>query len=322
MGAAARAQALKMSLEADEGVAPSEPAVESSATATPSAEASPAADSGGGAPAVDPARQKAWQERQERLARVRARDEQAEQERQQRSAARAKDSEVETMRKRLAELEPLDSRLSNEDALLAEAERRGVPADKLVAAIRKRLTDPSAVAEAKVMGEADKIRAEMKAQDERHKAEIAAIKAEKEAAEQARLAQEKTTTFLSSVATKTETHPRTARLLARHKEAGLIGFANHHVAQYLPEGYSHDELHDQIEQLLEDLDAFPAPAAAVGTPANGASQPPKKNGAGQPATTLSNALTSGRESLVEEVPLHKLSREERVRRARESSERE
>lgn len=319
-GAAARAHALKLSLESD--AAPSEPANESSATPPSPGEASSVADSGGAAPTADPARAKAAQERQERLARVRARDEQAEQERRQREAARAKDSEVETMRKRLAELEPLESRLSNEDALLAEAERRGVPADKLVAAIRKRLTDPSAVAEAKVTSEADKIRAEMKAQDERHQKEIAKLRAEREQVEQAAQAQAKTTNFISAAAASTETHPRTARLLAKHKEAGLIGFANHHVAQYLPEGYSPQELHDHLEQLLEDLDAFPAPAAAVGTPANGASQPPKKNGAGQPATTLSNALTSGRESLVEDVPLHKLSREERVRRARETSERE
>ncbi len=322
VGAAARAHALKMSLEADEGPATSEPAAESSATTTPPVEASPAADSGAAPSPEAAARARAAQERKERLARVRARDEEAERDRQQRSAAKARDTEMERLQKRVKELEPYEGAYADEEALLSLAEQKGVPAEKLVAAIRRRLTDPSAVAQRQVMTEADKIRAEMKAQDERHKQEIEALKAEKEEAERTRVIEAKTSTFLSAAAAKADSHPRTARLLAKHKQDGLIGFANHHVAQYLPEGYSPDELHDQIEQLLEDLDAFGSSAAAVETPANGASQPPKKNGAGQPATTLSNALTSGRESLVEEVPLHKLSREERVRRARESSERE
>jgi hypothetical protein len=211
---------------------------------------------------------------------------------------------------------------SSEEALLAEAEKRNMSAEKLVAWMRTRLSDPAAVAakqaqtvEEKLLAEIAKERAERQKLEER-------IEAERRQAELSRTQEQKTTQFRQQAVARADTHPHTARLRETYGDDGLIAFANQFVAPMLREDYSLDELHDNTEQLLDEIGAiFRATRAAAPNPAGGTSHPPAKNGAGQPAT-LSNALTSGRESLVEEVPLHKLSRQERMRRLRTQLERE
>lgn len=321
-GASARAAALKASLES----ASPEPAGESSAT--PSAttgEASSPADSGAAAapPAATTDAQRAAAERMQRIENVRKREAAAEAEQRARQQSKAKDGEVETLRKRIAELEPHEKVFASEEALLAAAEAKGMTAEKLVAWMRTRLTDPGAVAKKEAQTEAEKLRAEMKELDEKRAKEIAELKAEKQRAEVERQQFETTSSFLTAASSKTDSHPRVARALGKWKQAGLIEFVNHTIAPHLAEGYTAEYLHDVLEDYFEKTDAFggsaPTPEA---TPAPGASHSPKKNGAGQPATTLSNALTSGRESLVEDIPSHKLSREDRQRLLREKLERE
>lgn len=317
-GVSARAAALKASLEAVEGPATSEPGDESSATPASPGEASSPSDSGAGAP-VQAAPNTETSERMKRIEAVRKRDEAERQRRQQQVRAQSNDGEMEKLRARIAELEPMNAVFSSEESLLAEAEKRGMSAEKLVQWMRTRLTDPSAVAQRQVKTEADKVREELAAERRAREKLEADIKAERERAAAEREQEAMTTTFLNDARSKATTHPRTARALAKWTEAGLITFINHTVAPHLPERYDPSHLHDLLEDYFEKTDAFGG--SAPNAEANPASST-TKNGAGQPATTISNALTSGRESLVEQVPLHKLSREDRRARLKAKLERE
>lgn len=311
-GVAARVAALKLTI--DEPTTP-EPAGESSATPAPAGGASLPADSGAAAAGAAPTNEST--ERLARINRVRAREAADEARRAEQQQGRARDTEMETLRKRVAELEPLNKTFESEESLLSYAETKGMSAEKIVTSLRARLHDPAAVARRETQTEAEKIRAEMKAMKDEHAAEIAKIRAEKEQSEQERAQTTKTTTFLGNAKTMTASHPRTARAIGTWKDEGLITFVNQVIAPHLPQVYDTQYLHDVLEDYFEKTHAFGGQPTPEATPANGASRPSTKNGAAQPATTLSNALTSGRESLVEEQPLHKLSREERIRRARE-----
>jgi hypothetical protein len=312
-----RAAALKVKLE--EG-ATSEPAGESSDTPLAEVASSPAASSA--APAVADDAAKRAQDRLERIARVRAKESAAEAERQKREAGKARDGEVEKLRARIAELEPLNDVFKDEESLLGFAEKKGMSSEKLVAYMRARLTDPNLVAQRQAQTVEEKLRAEIAAEREERKKLEERLASERQQAEESRSQSEKTSSWIASVPAKASSHPHTAKLQAKYGNEGLIGFANQFVAPLLRPDYSLDELHDHTEQLLDEIGAIFRDNAAAPTPAGGTSHPPKKNGAGQPATTLSNALTSGRESLVEETPLHKLSRDERKRRLRDKLERE
>ncbi len=318
-GADARAAALKESLESNEGPATSEPAGESSAT--PPRGASSPADSAAATPPA--ALDQAAKDRLERIAKVRSREEADEAKRRDQQKRHAADGELEKLRKRVAELEPNEAVFSSEEALLAAAEAKGMTPEKLVQWMRTRLTDPAAVARAQTKTEADKLREELKTRDEKAAAEIAKLREEIASKEQNHALAVKTQTFLGDARSKTETHPRTAKLQAKFKDEGLIAFANQFIAPLLPQGYSPEDLHAHVEQFLDELDAFGgSPATLAAVPASGAGRPPTKNGAGQPATTLSNALTSGRDTLVEETPLHKLAPEERIARLKAKLDRE
>lgn len=310
-----RAAALKEALESE---AYSEPAAETSDAASPptlSDQGDSSAAASGDAP---DASAQARAERLRRLEEFRARERAADAERQQHRARRAKEretaSEVETLRKRLSELEPLSDVFSDEAKLLAMAEQKGMSAEKLITWMRTRLSDPAAVAQR-----------EAKAAEDRTKAEIEALR--KELMEERRLRQEalereeaqregvqRAHSFIQLTAQSAETHPRVASFLKRNGPAALIQFANEHVAKYLPEQFEPKDLHDHFETFLEAV-AGGATPAVPDAPASGTSlPPPKKNGAEQPVTTLSGALASERTTVAEEIPLSRLSLDERAER--------
>lgn len=319
-----RAASLKASLE--DG-AP-EPAVESSDTPAPAeGAASSAAASDVSATTASPEQDAAAKRAAERLARiqqVRAKERAAEEDRRKRESAKANTGELEKLRARVSELEPLNDVFRDEESLLAYAEKKGMSAEKLVQWMRTRLSDPAAVAERQAQTVEEKLRAEIEAERAERKKLEERLENERQQAELERTQEAKTVAFKTQAKTKTDSHPFTASLQTAYGDDGLIAFANQFVAPLLPQDYSLDELHDHTEQLLDELaPVFRAVFAQTGQyPANGTSQPSPKNGAGQPTTTLSNALASGRESLVEDVPIHKLSREERKRRVLEKLERE
>jgi DNA repair exonuclease SbcCD ATPase subunit len=322
---ASRAASLRAKLEAEP---PSEATEVGDAPAgtvagtPPGSGLAPQAEASTPAAAGDDPKTKERAERLERIAQVRAKEQAAEQERQAKRQTKERDGEVEKLRARIAELEPLSEVFKDEESLLSYAEKKNMSAEKLVQWMRTRLSDPNAVAQRQAQTVEEKLRAEMKAlQDRLDKTEQDRVE-ERKQAEETHALQQKTTTFLSEVQSKASTHWRTSKFQAKHGPNGLVSFANQFIAPMLSEGYSTTELHDHVEQLLDELEAFGGSGPAHEPPASGTSHPPKKNGAAEPATTLSNALTSGRESLVEEVPLHKLSREDRKRRLREKLDRE
>lgn len=275
-------------------------------------------------------RARAKKESEARLARinaVRAKEQAAREENARRRQAKrppapaaAELAELETLRKRVAELEPESKAFSSPMELLEWAERKGLGSVDLANALRQRLTDPNAIAQQHSRTLEERLRAE-------HKAEIAQIRADQEKlvqrlAEEKRAAREeaeaiaKTNDFLSRVK-ESESHPRTARLF--RKDQGLfLNWINEQVVAHLPRGYTVDHLHDVTEQYLEWLQDGGDEAS---TAANGASRPPK-NGAAKPVTTLSNALTSGRNAVTEDKPLHLLSKKEREARLKAMLERE
>jgi hypothetical protein len=316
-----RASAAKERLES----APSESAGEPSGPSTSSDQGASTADPGNAPakpPPADDARSAAAKERLERIERMRAKERAADEERQAKRQTKERDGEFEKLRSRLAELEPLNQTFASEEALLTEAERRGMTAEKLVAWMRTRISDPAAVAERQVKSEADKLREEIKAEREARTKLEERIANERTQLEAQRAAETKTTTFISEAKAAAATHPFTAKLHAKYGDGGLIAFANQFIAPLLPEGYATSELHDHVEQLLTEIvDAVGGASPTHDAPANGTSRPPTKNGADQPVT-LSNGLTSERASVVEEIPLHRLSLDERTRRLKEQLARE
>jgi hypothetical protein len=259
------------------------------------------------------ARAKHAEERAKRIAEVARKEREAEAERTAMRQSRTSEQEVEKLRKRLAELEPMSEVFSSEEALLAAAEARGMSAEKLVTWMRTRLTDPNAVAQKHAKTEADKLREEMAQLREENKRAREAFEAERTQERSAREAQQRASSFHQLVAEKSESHPLSASLLKRRGPNALVEFANAQIIPYIPEDYDLDYLHDVTEQYLEWVvgggESPPADPAA-----NGASHPPKKNGAEKPVTTLSNSLAAGRATVTEEIPLHRLPLEERTRR--------
>ena len=311
-GSAARAAALKARLAeggdvaGPEASAPAEPANVAGAPEAPSmTEAAPR-------PANDAARA----ERMARLAKVREREAADKAERQRREAAKVSSQEVETLRKRVAELEPTMKVFESEDALLAEAERRGMTAEKLVAWMRTRLTDPAAVAERHARTEADKIREELAAERKAREDLEARLRDEQEASRSTSEAQQRAAAFIERAAHAKADYPLSASLLERHGPHGLINFCGKFIVPLLREDYTLDELHDHTEQFLDEVQLAGGriTAGPEASPANPAST---KKGAAKPSsTTLSNAVASQRASVEEEIPLHKLPKKDRIARLR------
>jgi hypothetical protein len=309
----ARADALKAKLSSPE--APSESAAETSSDGAAPAlgqDDSSAAPSDGASPEIPPH----ILERQRRMREYAERERAADAEREQKRARHAKErettTEIETLRAKLKDLEPLNDVFSDEAKLLAAAEAKGMSAEKLISWMRTRLSDPAAVAQR-----------EAKAAEDRTLAKIAELekrladseKARQDAIEQAeaqRQGIERSNQFVHLTQTMTETHPRVAQFLQRRGPAALIQFANEHVAKYLPEEFDLPELHDKFETFLEAVAGGDIPAPAQS--ASGTSLPTKKNGAEQPVTTLSGALASERTTVAEEIPLSRLSLDERAER--------
>lgn len=305
-----RAQSLIEKYQTEEA-APSEPAAETAEQpSTPLDGPAPAADSGGAAKR-DPSQ--ATQERLARIAKVRAAHDGERQKRaleqQRRQRDQQQSSEVETLRKQLADLQPLANIPKSEEALLSWAESQGMSSERLVQYMRQRLTDPAAIAKQQAKTEADLLREEMKRQHE----EFAAWKRQTEEKEQERVAQfhaeRKAHNFLQRAHGSQETHPLSAQMLAKFGPQGLIAYANQFVAPLLPADYDVEQLHDHVEQLLFETQLGSPAASPQVQPAT---PPSAKNGAGQPVTTLGNAVAAERASVREEVPLHKMPLDERA----------
>ncbi len=317
-----RAAEMAAKYRAEEEGSPSEPAAEAvEQPSSPQDGPGPAAADSGGA--QDDARERAHRERQERINRVRARETADRQKREAQEARRAQErgatDEIERLRKRVAELEPLDKVFSSEETLLAEAERREMTPDKLIAWMRQRLSDPQAVAQRQVKTEADALREEMRKQRE----EFADyIRKQEEAQQSARAqyqAQQKAHQFVQAAHSSAETHPLTAQLLAKYGPQGVVAYANQFVAPLLPESYDVSELHDHMEQLLLETQ-FSGQAARHSEPP--AKPPASTNGAGQPVTTLSNSIAGERSTVQEAIPLHKLPLDKRAELLKEKYSRE
>lgn len=321
-----RAIKLKASIEKEEGPSGSQSADEGKTPAQDRAPPAPSsADSGTEAepakarePAKDEAAEAAAKrraERQKRLADAAEREQKADAERRQKESRKTSDGEVEKLRKRLADLEPLEQVFTSEEALLEAAEKKGMSTEKLVAWMRTRLTDPQAIAARQSQTVEQKFEAALAA--ERKKREELEERLERQATEAKEYEQatHRARSFESMVQTKAETHPLTATLLKRRGGEALVQFANSQIVPYLPENYELEVLHDNVEQLLDWIYGDGDQPAIQQT---ATSQPPKRNGAEKPVTTLSNSLGSQRESVTEAVPLHKMSLEDRARRLKES----
>lgn len=264
----------------------------------------------------DEAAAKRRAERAERMAKALERERAEDRERRSRQHAKPQvsGSEIESLRKRIAELEPNAEAFKDEESLLAAAEARGMSAEKLVQWMKTRLSDPNAVAQRHAKTEADRVREELaqlrrEAQEERER-----LAQERREAEATRAGMERAYGFIDRAKGSTESHPLTASMLARHGDRGLIAFANHFVAPMLREDYSLEELHDHLEQFLDELQVASGGSPGPASPASGASHPPKNGAAIQPSTTLSNSIASERGSVTEATPLHMVPRRDRIAR--------
>lgn len=262
-------------------------------------------------------------ERQQRIAKMRERERKDYQRRaqtqQQTQVHQTATAEVERLRARLSELEPLNDVFKDEAALLAAAEKKGLDSKKLIDWMRQRLSDPSAVAERQAKTVEEKLAAQIAEQNKK----IEQLKAEQDAKERQAVQQQqahaRAMTFIDQTEKSTTSHPLSAALLKRHGPQGLVVFANTFIAPLLGENYELQDLHDHMEQFLDEIQVGASQPTAPSAP----SQSTKRNGAAQqPGMTLSNSLTSERATVTEQVPLHRLSLAERERLLREQLERE
>lgn len=317
-----RAAAITARLREEEN-APPETAAEGEAAAPAAGSEPSVAASVGETPAAPDDNARRRQERLARIEQIRQKESAAAAKRQEQEQRQAKErqstSEVETLRKRLAELEPLSNIPKSPEALLAWAEEQGLSSTDLVQYMRQRLSDPGAIAQQKVKTETDQlrkeleeVRAEMKRRDDEFAKQQEHARAQYEA-------QQRAHEFIQQASASAD-HPLTGAFLKRHGPQGLVAWANQFVAPLLPESYNLSELHDHVEQLLEEIQLggeSPAPAS----PANGTSQP-SKSGAAKPITTLSNTLAGERSTVQEAIPLHKLPLDKRVELIKARYERE
>lgn len=309
-----RAEALKAKL----GTAPTEPAVETPAKPDVLKPDGEAKDKPADATDAenDPAAKarEARAARQARIEEMRAKERAADEERQKRQKHRQSEGEIEKLRARVAELEAIESITKSPETLLEFAEKKGMSAAEITEWLRVRLTDPAALAKAQATTSEQKLAAqiaelEKKLEAERQAREGAATQAQAQAE-----AVQRGETFLKQIDEKLETHPLSAAFLKRWGPEGLIGLANRRVAPLFPEEYNYslDELHDVMEQYLDEVQIAPGTNGTSAAPANGASHLPSKNGADKPVTTLSNRATQERATVTEEIPLEQLSLDERA----------
>lgn len=319
---AERAAKLKTTLDAapPEGDATTEPAAETSSSAVAPATPQAGASTADPAAADDPIA-KARADRLARIAEVRAKEAASEADRERRNAGKESAAEVERLRKRVAELEPQVQKFKSPAELLAYAEKEGLSAKDVIDELRARVSDPTIIAQRQAKSEADKIREELAAERKAREDLEARLAAQDAQARAAAEGQSRAMSFLQQTEAGGTSHPLTAAFLKRHGAQAYVGYANQFVAPLLPEEYSLEQLHDHFEQLLDELQVG-GTAAPVALPANGESRTSPKNGAGQPVTTLSNALTAERATVTEEVPLARLPRAERTRRLKEKLDRE
>ncbi len=216
-------------------------------------------------------------------------------------------AEIEQLRKRVAELEPHSAAFQNEESLLAAAEARGMSSEKLIQWMRTRLSDPHAVAERQAKTVEERLLAEIQRERQERIALERRIHEEREQTERAIAGERRARQFVEMGRKGTDSHPLTARFVERHGEQGLVAFANQFIAPLLRQGYDLEELHDHVEQFLDEVqDAKPGPQSGKSHPS--------RNGADQPTTTLSNRAASERVSVTEEIPLSRIPRAERVKR--------
>lgn len=186
--------------------------------------------------------------------------------------------------------------------------------EKLIQWMRTRLSDPNAVAQRQARNVAntveEKLLAEIRTEREARLALERRLTEEREQTRRAVEGERKARSFVEMSTKSKDSHPLTAGLVARHGEQALIAFANQFVAPLLREGYDLEELHDHVEQLLDEVQV-PRESATPGSQ-TGKSHP-AKNGADQP-TTLSNRDAAGRESVTEDIPWSRIPRADRVKR--------
>jgi hypothetical protein len=318
-----RADALKARLSEPEPA--SEPAAETLEGAAPPASPTDQGDSS--AAASDAGSDPMAAARAERMARLKAfqeaerqKDAERQAHRERKSREREQSSELEALRKKLSELEPLNDVFSDEAKLLAMAESKGMSAEKIIGWMKTRLSDPAAVAAREARSAEERAMARIKELEDKVAAAEQARKSAEEAAEAQREGIQRAHQFINIASASAETHPHVAGFLKRNGPAALIQFANEHVAKYLGDEFEPSDLHDHFETFLEAVAGGTIPATDAA--ASGTSLPTKKHGAEQPVTTLSGALASERTTVAEEVPLARLSLDERAERLKAMLSRE
>jgi hypothetical protein len=310
---AERASAIKAAADAP----PTEPAVEDSTDgSSPPASTSSTADSAGGEQAPDP-RSQAAADRLARIQALREREAQARERRERTQATRVDSEELAQLRQMKAEWEKKDSAFADEESFLAEAERRGISAEKVIGYMRDRLTNPEAIAERKANATKSEIEKKLEALENQ-------LREREERDEQTRREYEyrqkslaAANRFIDLLQSKKDDAPLTAAMHEKYGPEYVVQFANKFIMPILPNGFDVDEpehlefLHDHMEQFLS-VTQLGSPPARTESSAPSKAKPVKTNGE-TPISTLSNRAVSERGTVTEEIPLAKMSLEERKR---------
>lgn len=281
----------------------------------------PKADPKAAAKPAEPGEEdKRREERRARLEKLatetRAKADKSHEQRKHRETEKQKETELETLRRRVVELEALESATKDEASYIEYAAKKNYDPTKLGEYIRSRLTNPELVAERKVQSALSPLEQRLKELQDATERRIQEVEQREQRLRTEQEQRETASTFVAQVRSSERTAPLTAAFLDRHGEQGLIAFANQLIVPLLPETATLTDLHDAIEQFLDDVQPR---KAAQATTSNGTKKTP--NGTATPKT-LTNDLASQRASVTEEEDLSDLPLEERVARVKERLARE
>lgn len=242
---------------------------------TPEQEASPPAAAEPSSPDLDAATA-----RRERLAALNAEAERRARASKERSQAERAAKELAEAKARLAEYEAERAAYSDPERVLQQVEKLGLAPEKLAEYLSGSLSDPTSHAAKSLVEKATKpLEEKLAAYEEK----LAAIEAEKTKADAARAEQE-AAQYVLSVATS----PHLAQMRAQVGDAALLEYAEQMRSHPRAQGVTtFEELADLMEENLYAQGLYqPQPA----------SPQPAKPPAKAPATTLTNALATQRET--------------------------
>lgn len=252
-------------------------------------------------------------ERAARLQKMQAEERQKRESRQAKEAReqreKSEQAEIAALKKRIAELEPLEGAYKDPERFLATAAERGLTQQQVAEWIRKKYDDPTALTSEKVSALEKTLEKRLAERDAEWQKRLEEIEAAREGERSQAAAVQRGHQFVGMVRDGGRVAPHSAAFLAKHGPEAVVQFTNRFVIPMLGDDATIEQLHDGLEQFLDDVQMSsgqPATPSAPSKPTNAAAK-----------ATLTNSLASTRATVTEEEDLSDLPLEERAERVKQ-----